>query len=204
MSNQIRLRTYKYQTNTHQRIYQVAAPFSQYRVSDPMLNPVLKFVHFLDYLNFWSLFDIFLWSMCQNLCNLALVICLLIQNWENVYKSKFSSGHHGTDGIDHWVAYPTCYHPSPGDSHQSVGGRSDRQRNPAKFDAYNSINYIHTKAFHFSHLSRIIVQPPCPRVPSAYSTQQHCCTFFSFYSPPQPTGGTALLRAQQPYAYFRY
>ena len=30
------------------------------RVSDPML----KSVHFLDYLNFGALFDIFLWSMC--------------------------------------------------------------------------------------------------------------------------------------------
>ena len=34
------------------------------RVSDPMLNPVPKSVHFLDYLNFGTLFDIFLWSMC--------------------------------------------------------------------------------------------------------------------------------------------
>ena len=34
------------------------------RVSDPMLSPVPKSVHFWDYLNFGALFDIFLWSMC--------------------------------------------------------------------------------------------------------------------------------------------
>ena len=34
----------------------------QVRVSGPMLNPVLKFVHFMDYLNFGALFDFFLWS----------------------------------------------------------------------------------------------------------------------------------------------
>ena len=33
------------------------------RVSDPMLNPVSKSIHFLDYLNFVALFDIFLWSV---------------------------------------------------------------------------------------------------------------------------------------------
>ena len=27
----------------------------------PMLNPILKSVHFLDYLNFWALLDFFLW-----------------------------------------------------------------------------------------------------------------------------------------------
>ena len=47
------------------------------RVSDPMFNAVPKSAHFLDYLNFGP-FDIFLWSICWNLCNLALVIGLLI------------------------------------------------------------------------------------------------------------------------------
>ena len=49
-----------------------------YRVSCSMLNPVPKPVHFMDYLNFGGLFDFFLWSICWNLCNLALVIWLLI------------------------------------------------------------------------------------------------------------------------------
>ena len=53
-------------------------PFFWIRVSCPMLNPVPKSVHFLDYLNFWALFDFFLWSICWNLCNFELVICLLI------------------------------------------------------------------------------------------------------------------------------
>ena len=71
-----------------------------------MLNPIPKFIHFLDYFNFGALFDIFLWSMCQNLCNLALVICLLIWNWENLYKAKFFYWlNHGTNGVDHWVTY---------------------------------------------------------------------------------------------------
>ena len=48
------------------------------RVSDPMLNLVPKSIHFLDYLNFGALFDIFLLSICSNLCNLALVISLLM------------------------------------------------------------------------------------------------------------------------------
>ena len=39
------------------------------RVSDPMLNPVPRSVHFLGYLNFGALLDIFLWSICWNLCN---------------------------------------------------------------------------------------------------------------------------------------
>ena len=30
-----------------------------------MLNPVPKSINFLDYLNFGALFDIFLWSMCD-------------------------------------------------------------------------------------------------------------------------------------------
>ena len=38
-----------------------------YRVSDPMLNPVPKSVHFLDYLNFGALFDFFLWSIVGKL-----------------------------------------------------------------------------------------------------------------------------------------
>ena len=41
------------------------------------LNPCPKSVHFLDYLNCGALFDIFLWSICWNLYNLALVIGLL-------------------------------------------------------------------------------------------------------------------------------
>ena len=44
------------------------------KVSNPMLNPIPKSVHFLDYLNFGALFVIFLWSMCQNLCNIVLVV----------------------------------------------------------------------------------------------------------------------------------
>ena len=33
-------------------------------VSDPMLKTIPKSVHFLDYLNFGSLFDFFLWPIC--------------------------------------------------------------------------------------------------------------------------------------------
>ena len=34
----------------------------KYRVSDPMLNRIPNSVHFVDYLNFGALFDIFLWT----------------------------------------------------------------------------------------------------------------------------------------------
>ena len=51
-----------------------------------MLNPISKSVHFMDYLNFGALFDFFLWSICGNFCNLALVICLLIYSWPNLNK----------------------------------------------------------------------------------------------------------------------
>ena len=59
------------------------------RISGPMLNPVPKAIHFMDYLNFGALFDFFIWSICWNLCNLALVICLVILSWPNFYKSNF-------------------------------------------------------------------------------------------------------------------
>ena len=78
-----------------------------HRVSDPMLNSIPKSIRFLDYLNFGTLFDILLWSMRQNLCNLALVICLLIQNWVNLYKPKFSQwSNREIDHQDDWVTYP--------------------------------------------------------------------------------------------------
>ena len=77
------------------------------RVSGPMLNLVQKSVHFMDYLNFGELLDFFLWSICWNLCNFTLVICLLIQNWPNLQKSKnFWWSNHGTKGVEHWVTYP--------------------------------------------------------------------------------------------------
>ena len=57
------------------------------RVTDPMLNPVSKSSHFGDFLNFGALLDIFIWSVCQNLCNLALVIIGQI-----CINQKFSSG----------------------------------------------------------------------------------------------------------------
>ena len=73
----------------------------QCRVSDPMLNPVPKSVHFLDYLNFGALIDIFLWSICWSLCNLALVIGSLISRFPNLYKSKiFRWSNHGTKGVE--------------------------------------------------------------------------------------------------------
>ena len=63
--------------------------------------------HFLDYLNFGALFDFFLWSICWNLCNLALVKCLLKLSPPNLYKSNiFKWSNYGTKGIDHWVTYP--------------------------------------------------------------------------------------------------
>ena len=81
---------------------------SHVRVSDPMLNPNPKSVHFLDYLNFGALFDFFLWSICWNLSNLALVICLLICSFPNLNKSKnFCFSSYGTKGVEHWVTYPT-------------------------------------------------------------------------------------------------
>ena len=52
-------------------------------LSTQQLNPVPKTVHFMDYLNFEAL--LFLWSICSNLCNFALVIRLLIQNWPNLH-----------------------------------------------------------------------------------------------------------------------
>ena len=52
------------------------------RVSDPMLNPILKSVYFLDYLNFGALFDIFLWSLCQNMCYFELNIGYMPVNIE--------------------------------------------------------------------------------------------------------------------------
>ena len=80
------------------------------RVSDPMLrllSHVPKSGHFLDYLNFGALFDFFLWSICWNLCNLALVKCLLKFSLPNLYKSNiFKWSNYGTKGVDHWVTYP--------------------------------------------------------------------------------------------------
>ena len=53
------------------------------RVSDPMLNPIPKSIHFLKYRKFGALFDIFplvnVLELVQH-CKLALVICLLIYN----------------------------------------------------------------------------------------------------------------------------
>ena len=43
-----------------------------------MLNTVPKSVNFGDYLNFVAVYDIFLWSMCQNLYNLTLVILIYL------------------------------------------------------------------------------------------------------------------------------
>ena len=77
------------------------------RVSDPMLNPVQKSGHILDYLNFWALLDFFLWSVCWNLCNLALVKWLLISSLPNLNKSKnFWWSNYGTKGVEHRVTYP--------------------------------------------------------------------------------------------------
>ena len=77
------------------------------RVSGPMLNPVPKSVHFMNYLNFGALFDFFLWSICWNWCNLPLVICLLISSWPNLYKSEiFWWPNHSTKGVEDWVTYP--------------------------------------------------------------------------------------------------
>ena len=79
------------------------------RVSRPMISPIPKSVHFLDYLNFGALLDFFIWSIYYNLCNLELVICLLIQNLQNLYKSTFFQwSNHGTKGVDHWATYPKC------------------------------------------------------------------------------------------------
>ena len=80
------------------------------RVSRSILNPVPKSVHFIDYLNFGALFDFFLWSICWNLCNLALVLCLLIQSWPNLYKSKIFWwwSNHCSKGVEHWVTYLIC------------------------------------------------------------------------------------------------
>ena len=76
-------------------------------VSCPIINPVPKFVHFLDNLNFGVLLDFFLSSVCLKLCNLTLVICLLIENWPNLHKSKFLSwSNPGTKGVEHWATYP--------------------------------------------------------------------------------------------------
>ena len=77
------------------------------RVSDPMLSHVPKSGHFLDYLNFGALFDFFLWSICWNLCNLALVKCLSKLSLPNLYKwNIFKWSNYGTKGVDHWVTYP--------------------------------------------------------------------------------------------------
>ena len=82
------------------------------RVSDPMLSHVPKSGHFLDYLNFGALFDFFLWSICWNLSNLALVKCLLKLSLPNLYKSNiFKWSNYGTKGVDHWVTYPTSHFP---------------------------------------------------------------------------------------------
>ena len=66
----------------HSLFFILVTPFSlklyPVTVSGPMLNPVPKSVHFMNYLNFGALCDFFLWSICWNLCDLASVICLLI------------------------------------------------------------------------------------------------------------------------------
>ena len=79
--------------------------------SKPVLSHVPKSGHFLDYLNFGALFDFFLWSICWNLCNLALVKCLLVSSLPNLYKLNiFQWLNYGTKGVDHWVTYPTtCF-----------------------------------------------------------------------------------------------
>ena len=53
-------------------------------VNFPMLNPVPKFVHFLDYIIFGVLFDFFLWLVCLKLCNLAFLYMLV-----NIDLAKF-------------------------------------------------------------------------------------------------------------------
>ena len=55
------------------------------RVSDTMLKPIPKPVHFLDYLNFAVLFDFFLWSVCLKLCNLSIGYMLV-----NIELAKFA------------------------------------------------------------------------------------------------------------------
>ena len=52
------------------------------RKSCPMLNPVPKSIHFLDYLHFGALFNFFPLVNLLELVQLALVICLLF-NWPN-------------------------------------------------------------------------------------------------------------------------
>ena len=53
-----------------------------------------------------ALFDFFLLSICWNLCNLAVVKCLLILSWPNLYKSKiFYWSNYGTKGVDRSATY---------------------------------------------------------------------------------------------------
>ena len=54
------------------------------RVSCPMFTPVPKSVHFMDYLNF----NFFLCSICSNMCNLPLVICLLRGPYRQVIRGS--------------------------------------------------------------------------------------------------------------------
>ena len=59
-------------------------------------------------------------------------------------------------------------HPSPGDNHQSTGGRSVRTQGQAKMAALNSFSYLYIRAL---RSFRSFTQPPpsflcCPRPPS--------------------------------------
>ena len=66
--------------------YSTAGPLFTSRCSNgtillTLCSMVITTIHvrpFFNDLNFMTLFDFLLWSICWNLCNLALVICLLI------------------------------------------------------------------------------------------------------------------------------
>ena len=69
--------------------------------------------------------------------------------------------------------------PSPGDNHQSMGGQSERTQGQAKMAAWNSYNYICTRALHSFGLSRIDCRAASTVIhllPKAAFTQSICLT----------------------------
>ena len=83
----------------------------------------------------------------------------------------------------HSVSQPhhvTASLPSPCNNHQSMGGRSERTQGQAKMAAWNSFNYIGTRALHsfraFAHCrAASTVIPQLPKATFTPSIQPNLC-----------------------------
>ena len=87
-------------------------------------------------------------------------------------------------------------HPSPGDNHQSTGGRSERTQGQAKMAAWNSFCYKCTRALHsfrsFAHWrAASTVIPLLPKATFTPSIQPNLC--LPRTRPPLTSGNNNLL-----------